>query len=397
MKDCKKIHPLLSLYQENELSPREKGQVENHLKACVTARRELEKFGRLHDVLKGEPEPPMPSDLHGRIMARIRGNIVPLRSPRSFWTKATWTLATAAVMAFLFINQYTDWGELRRGPSHVTRDESASGKSSSKKSDVKGLSNAPQPFTQAPAQAKKKQVTSQSFSGNLRSDDNEANRNFAGTLEDKDSEKSAPVPSAASAPRAAKAARFKSPAETTGVAGTEVASAPAPERRLNEMDQLAKKAEVKEAPASSYAKAPSDRAALPPSLGYSAGLKTLKISQEKLAPSWSGDNDSSPVEREDLLDSAESFNQAWKTFHPQEDPPEVDFTKNAVVLLLAGQKPTSGYSIHVTHLEENEDQEYVWYRVETPSAGSVVTQMITHPWTLQIIPKSSKPVVFQKE
>src|SRR5689334_23842364 len=59
--------------------------------------------------------------------------------------------------------------------------------------------------------------------------------------------------------------------------------------------------------------------------------------------------------------------------------PEVDFARNAVALLQAGQKPTGGYSIHVVRLEENEDQIYVWYRVDAPKAGAVVTQMITHP------------------
>jgi hypothetical protein len=75
----------------------------------------------------------------------------------------------------------------------------------------------------------------------------------------------------------------------------------------------------------------------------------------------------------------------------------VDFTKNSVVILNAGEKPTAGYSIHVSRLEEKADQLVIHYKLESPEPGAVTAQVLTHPWSLQVIPKPSKPVAFQKD
>jgi hypothetical protein len=109
MKDCKKIHPLLPLYRENQLSTGEKAAVEKHIKDCPAAREELKQWQRLGKALKDMPEPQMPRDLHDKIMARLHRKPAPL--PNRFWPRASWGLAAAAGLAFIFCVQNFNWLE----------------------------------------------------------------------------------------------------------------------------------------------------------------------------------------------------------------------------------------------------------------------------------------------
>ena len=107
MKDCKKIHLLLPLYRENQLSPREKVAVEKHIKDCPAAREELKQWERLGKALKDMPEPKIPRDLHDKIMVRLHRKPAPQSRP--LWPHASWGLAAAASLAFIFLVQNFNW------------------------------------------------------------------------------------------------------------------------------------------------------------------------------------------------------------------------------------------------------------------------------------------------
>ena len=105
MKDCQKTHPLLPLYQENQLSAREKAAVEKHIKGCPDAREELKQLERLGKTLKSIPEPKMPNDLHDKIMGRLHGKPPDVKP---FWPRASWGLAAAASLALVFFVQNSE-------------------------------------------------------------------------------------------------------------------------------------------------------------------------------------------------------------------------------------------------------------------------------------------------
>ncbi|HTC22191.1 MAG TPA: protease complex subunit PrcB family protein, partial [bacterium] len=96
-----------------------------------------------------------------------------------------------------------------------------------------------------------------------------------------------------------------------------------------------------------------------------------------------------------MVTDAVTFQQDWQELRPGESVPQVDFTAQVVVFLQAGQEPTAGYSIRISSLEEKTDQLVVHYKVESPAAAEA--QVITHPWSMQVIPKPSEPVIFQKD
>ena len=96
----------MPIYQENQLSAREKSAVEKHVKDCPEARKELKQLERLGKALKSIPEPKMPNDLHDKIMTRLHGKPAAVKS---FWPRASWGLAAAASLAFIFFVQNFEW------------------------------------------------------------------------------------------------------------------------------------------------------------------------------------------------------------------------------------------------------------------------------------------------
>ncbi len=153
----------------------------------------------------------------------------------------------------------------------------------------------------------------------------------------------------------------------------------------------------------------------PPESGYSEEMgpaitssSGLTMAAANIAPSskeiktgpvsiYSGDNGLSTVEQVGLITDSKTLQETWKFLRPEEPAPKLDFDNQAIVFLQAGEEPTGGYSVNMTSLDQGEDQWVVHWKVEGPADDSTVSETVTRPWTLQVIPKPDKPVEFQKE
>jgi hypothetical protein len=90
------------------------------------------------------------------------------------------------------------------------------------------------------------------------------------------------------------------------------------------------------------------------------------------------------------LDRTEqSFNQTWKimngNFVPVPSAPNVDFSRNKVLTVFLGQRPTGGYSIVLASIKLEGQTLVVSANVRQPGAGSVTTQVITSPFSSVLI------------
>lgn len=82
-----------------------------------------------------------------------------------------------------------------------------------------------------------------------------------------------------------------------------------------------------------------------------------------------------------VFDSADYERRIEALLGSGEIPP-VDFSTEAAVILLAGQRSTGGYSIAVRGARVEGDTIIVDAVVQGPPPGSAVTQAITSPWTV---------------
>jgi predicted anti-sigma-YlaC factor YlaD len=77
---CSKIQRLLSNYVDGSVSEDEKRLIEDHLKICIICQRELAAYHKLRRTLDTEEGVPVSDNFEGRVLKKIRGYGIPLRS-----------------------------------------------------------------------------------------------------------------------------------------------------------------------------------------------------------------------------------------------------------------------------------------------------------------------------
>ena len=79
---------------------------------------------------------------------------------------------------------------------------------------------------------------------------------------------------------------------------------------------------------------------------------------------------------------------------PVPPPPEVDFSRQAVVAVFQGLQRSGGYSISVEAIIETGDRIEVEVREQEPGPRNLVTMALTSPWEAVAFPAPDKPVLF---
>ncbi|RXM48210.1 protease complex subunit PrcB family protein [Flavobacterium sp. YO12] len=81
---------------------------------------------------------------------------------------------------------------------------------------------------------------------------------------------------------------------------------------------------------------------------------------------------------------------------PVANDPNIDFTKDFLVGIFAGAKPTSGYDIKITTIVENKCQIIINFYEKGPLAGETIAQTPTYPSDFILIPKTTKTILFNR-
>ena len=84
----------------------------------------------------------------------------------------------------------------------------------------------------------------------------------------------------------------------------------------------------------------------------------------------------------------------WPAGAPIPAPPNVDFTKEMVVLAALGERSTGGYAIVVDSATENATGATVWVSLNSPGAGCVTTQAFTQPVDIAKVTRTDAAVHF---
>jgi hypothetical protein len=99
--------------------------------------------------------------------------------------------------------------------------------------------------------------------------------------------------------------------------------------------------------------------------------------------------------------SQEEWNHLWRSLEtniaePREDAPRVDFRKFTMLIAALGTRPTGGYTVSIQNAR-NEASEVIVSVLEVRPFGNdcIVTDSITHPIAIALIPKTDRPVRFE--
>ena len=94
--------------------------------------------------------------------------------------------------------------------------------------------------------------------------------------------------------------------------------------------------------------------------------------------------------------SADEWAQIWRAHAPEKPLPPVDFSREMVVAVFLGTRPTAGYSVEIVGTREVVGALVVEYRVTSPGRDAMTAQVLTMPYHLVAVPKHAFEVKFEK-
>ena len=100
--------------------------------------------------------------------------------------------------------------------------------------------------------------------------------------------------------------------------------------------------------------------------------------------------------RQVTVRSAAEWGALWKENGANPPLPAVDFSREMVVGVFVGTRPTAGYGVEIVRAIGNSSTLVVEYVETTPSRGTITAQILTAPYHLVAIPKRDGTVVFKK-
>jgi hypothetical protein len=80
---------------------------------------------------------------------------------------------------------------------------------------------------------------------------------------------------------------------------------------------------------------------------------------------------------------------------PPPEPPPIDFDQHMVFMYIAGERPTSGYTVEVTEVLGGDGLWTARVVERRPARGSFVAQVITHPYHIIRLPRSEQRITVE--
>jgi hypothetical protein len=102
-----------------------------------------------------------------------------------------------------------------------------------------------------------------------------------------------------------------------------------------------------------------------------------------------------------LITDATALRTLWNRLHASQltvpEAPAVDFSRNSVLALLLGSKPTGGYGIELTDMTLDAGEVYADVRFTEPAADAFTTQAFTSPWLLVRVLRPDLEAIFLRD
>ena len=90
------------------------------------------------------------------------------------------------------------------------------------------------------------------------------------------------------------------------------------------------------------------------------------------------------------------WTKLWQQHSPDRKRPAVDFSKDMVVGVFMGSRPTAGYNVSIVSTFAKDGNVLVQYRESQPRPGAMAAQVLTFPYHLVAVPKTAGEVTFEK-
>lgn len=110
---------------------------------------------------------------------------------------------------------------------------------------------------------------------------------------------------------------------------------------------------------------------------------------------WSGQHGGRETPATQLVRTTQEWDAFWQNVR-EDRPRNLDVSREMAVAIHLGQKRTGGFTAEFVRQRSQDGKRVIEYRELAPEPGMMVTQELTTPWTIGIVPRSDEPVTFQK-
>lgn len=133
---------------------------------------------------------------------------------------------------------------------------------------------------------------------------------------------------------------------------------------------------------------------LPLTLGCGAAVET-ETKAPALKAQWSGQHGGSSTPGVRELRTTDQWQAFWQQVG-REPPRVLDPEREMAVAIFVGEKNTGGYGAEIVGARVHEGRLVIDYREISPAPDAMVTQALTAPWAVVILPRSELPVTVNK-
>jgi hypothetical protein len=92
----------------------------------------------------------------------------------------------------------------------------------------------------------------------------------------------------------------------------------------------------------------------------------------------------------------EGWTSLWRAHASSRPLPSIDFSREMVVGVFLGSRPTAGFAVEIVGYREAGNDVVVQYRETTPARDAITAQVIVSPYHLVVIPRRTGNVTFEK-
>jgi hypothetical protein len=102
------------------------------------------------------------------------------------------------------------------------------------------------------------------------------------------------------------------------------------------------------------------------------------------------------MQRQVTVRDGDGWASLWRAHAPRRPAPVVDFSREMVVGVFIGTRPTAGFAVEIVGYRESGNDVIVLYRETAPSRDTITAQVIVSPYHLVVIPRRTGTVTFEK-
>jgi hypothetical protein len=113
--------------------------------------------------------------------------------------------------------------------------------------------------------------------------------------------------------------------------------------------------------------------------------------ETRILAQWSGQYGSAESPGHRVLRDIPAWNDHWRAVG-QDAPRPLDPAREMAIVVFLGARRTGGYAVEITGVETSSEGVIVTTRESAPPPGAMVTQALTQPWALALVPASDRPV-----